>query len=200
LFIIGLTGGIASGKSTVAKMLVEKGAYLLDADLLAREAVEPGKPAWEKIVQWLGETILLPDRTINREKLGNIVFNNKEKLSELNRIVHPWVGQEFIRRADEIKANDPQAVLVYDIPLLIEAGMQKVVDLVLLVYLSEEIQISRLQLRNNLSHTEAVKRVRSQTPLAEKKKHAHRVIDNSGTLAETADQVDQFWQWLKARI
>ncbi len=200
MIIIGLTGGIASGKSTVARMLENKGAYVLDADMLAREAVEPGKPAWQEIVNWLGKKILLPDETINREMLGSYVFNNKENLEKLNKIVHPWVGAEFIRRSDQIKSSDPQAVLVYDIPLLLEAGMQGVVDIVLLVYLPEEAQISRLQHRDELSASEALKRIRSQMPMDEKKKHADRIIDNSGPISDTTHQVDQFWDWLKSKV
>lgn len=193
MFIIGLTGGIASGKSTVAKMLVEKGTYLLDADQLAREAVEPGRPAWQEIVEWLGESVLLPDRNLDRAKLGSIVFNDRRKLEKLNKIVHPWVGSRFMERSKEIEAKDPRATVVYDIPLLIEAGMQKMVDLVLLVYVPRETQLKRLQERDGISRAEAEARLRAQKPLEEKKKQADVIIDNRGTIAETARQVDQFW-------
>lgn len=192
--IIGLTGGIASGKSTVAKMLVEKGAHLLDADHLAREAVEPDTPAWKEIVAWLGEDILLPDRNINRGKLADLVFNDRRMLDKLNKIVHPWVGRRFIELSKELGEKEPDAVLIYDIPLLIEAGMQKMVDLVLLVYAPREVQLSRLQQRDGLSRADAEKRIRAQKPLEEKKRHAGAIIDNSLTLAETARQVDQFWE------
>ncbi len=194
MMIIGLTGGIASGKSTVAKMLVEKGAHLLDADKLAREAVEPDQPAWRDLVNWLGESILLPDRSIDRVKLANLVFNDKRKMEKLNKIVHPWVGSRFIARSEKIKKEDPHAILVYDIPLLIEAGMQKMVDHILLVYVPREVQVARLQQRDGLSPGEAELRLKAQMPLEEKRKQAHTVIDNSGPLASTARQVDQFWQ------
>ncbi len=191
--IIGLTGGIASGKSTVAKMLVEKGAHLLDADRLAREAVEPDQPAWKEIVAWLGEDILLPDRNINRVKLANLVFNDRRMLDKLNKIVHPWVGRRFVELAQELREKEPDAVIIYDIPLLIEAGMQKMVDLILLVYAPREVQLLRLQQRDGLSRADAEKRIRAQKPLEEKKRYAGAIIDNSKTMAETARQVDQFW-------
>ena len=194
MMIIGLTGGIASGKSTVAKMLEEKGAHLLDADQLAREAVEPDQPAWQAIVDWLGQSILLPDRNIDREKLASQVFNDKKKLENLNKIVHPWVGRRFIELSEQIKASNPRAILVYDIPLLIEAGMQKRVDHILLVYVPRETQIARLQQRDGLSRRDAEQRLKSQMLLEDKRKHAHTVIDNSGSIPETARQVEQFWQ------
>jgi len=199
MFIIGLTGGIASGKSTVAKMLVEKGAYLLDADQLAREAVEPGRPAWQKIVDWLGESVLLPDRNLDRAKLARVVFNDRSKLDQLNRIVHPWVGSRFFELSEEIKAKDPGAVVIYDIPLLIEAGMQKMVDLVLLVYVPRETQVLRLQQRDGIDRAAAETRLKAQMPLEEKKKQAGAIIDNSGSIAETARQVEQFWNNLATR-
>lgn len=198
--IIGLTGGIASGKSTVAKMLEDKGAHILDADKLAREAVEPDQPAWQEIVNWLGQSILLPDRSIDREKLGSAVFKDRRMLEKLNKIVHPWVGSRFISLSEEIKKQDPDAILVYDIPLLIEAGMQKLVDHILLVYVPQEIQLARLRQRDGLSLTDAQMRIRAQMPIEEKKKHAHTVIDNSETLAKTLEQVDHFWQKITDRI
>ncbi len=199
MMIIGLTGGIASGKSTVAKMLEEKGAHLLDADKFAREAVEPDQPAWQAIVDWLGQSILLPDRSIDREKLANLVFKDKKKLEKLNKIVHPWVGRRFIEHSEKIKANNPGAILVYDIPLLIEANMQKTVDHILLVYVPREVQLARLQQRDGLSRRDAELRLKSQAPMEDKRKHAHTVIDNSGSMTETARQVDQFWQKINQR-
>lgn len=194
--VIGLTGGIASGKSTVAKMLEEKGAYLLDADIIAREVVEPGQPACEEIVEWLGESILLPDRRIDRARLAELVFNDQEKLAKLNSIVHPRVGSSFVVLSGRIEENDPEAVIVYDIPLLIEAGMKDIVNLVLLVYVPRDIQIDRLQRRDNLSRADAKLRLEAQMPLEDKKKFADVIIDNSGSITETARQVDSFWEEL----
>ena len=183
--IIGLTGGIASGKSTVAKMLEEKGAYLLDADRLAREVVEPDQPAWQEIVNWLGQSILLPDQSIDRSKLAELVFSNQQMLERLNSIVHPRVGTRLVALSEIIREKDPDAVLIYDIPLLIEAEMQSLVDLVLLVYVPREIQIARLQQRDNLSRAAVEIRLQNQMDLEDKKKYADAVIDNSGPLTET---------------
>ncbi|MBW6463258.1 MAG: dephospho-CoA kinase [Bacillota bacterium] len=193
MLIIGLTGGIASGKSTVAKMLVKKGAHLIDADQIAREVVQPDLPAWQEIVDWLGETILLPDRSIDRVKLAGIVFNDSAKLEKLNEIIHPRVADRFAVLSSEIAGKDPDAVIVYDIPLLIEAGMHSGVDLILLVYVSPEIQLERLQQRDHLSRIEAENRLSAQMPLGDKKKYADAIIDNSGSINETAAQAEQFW-------
>ena len=191
--VIGLTGGIASGKSTVAKMLEEKGAYLLDADRLAREVVEPDQPAWQEIVNWLGQSILLPDRSIDRSKLAELVFSNQQMLERLNCIVHPRVGTRLVALSKIIREKDPDAVLIYDIPLLIEADMQSLVDLVLLVYVPRKTQIDRLQQRDNLSRAAAEIRLQNQMDIEDKKKYADAVIDNSGSLTETSCQADQFW-------
>ncbi len=195
--IIGLTGGIASGKSTVAKMLEKKGAHLIDADKMAREVVEPGRPAWQAIVDWLGESILLPDRNINRTMLANLVFKDKQKIEKLNKIVHPWVGSRFSTLSEEIRAKDPEAILVYDVPLLIEAGMQSMVDHTLLVYVPREVQIERLKKRDGLSRSEAELRLNAQMSLEEKRKRADTVIDNSGSLEAAARQVDLFWEKIR---
>ncbi len=195
--IIGLTGGIASGKSTVAKMLEKRGAHLIDADKLAREVVEPGRPAWQAIVNWLGESILLPDRNINRARLANLVFKDKQKIEKLNKIVHPWVGSRFSTLSEEIRAKDPEAILVYDVPLLIEAGMQNMVEHILLVYVPREVQLERLKKRDGLSRSEAELRLNAQMSLEEKRKRADTVIDNSGLLEATARQVDLFWEKIR---
>ncbi len=200
MLIIGLTGGIASGKSTVANMLAEKGAYLIDADQLAREVVEPDQPAWREIVGWLGESILLPDRRIDRAGLSRLVFNDRVMLEKLNKIVHPRVGSRFITLSEEIRQKDPGAVVVYDIPLLIEAGMQQIVDVILLVYVPREVQIARLKMRNGLDKKDAEQRLRAQMPLEEKKKYAHTVIDNSGSFDDTARQVEVFWRTVCEQI
>lgn len=190
---IGLTGGIATGKSTVAALLKEKGAVIIDADIIARELVEPGRPAWQEIVDWLGRDILHLDGSINRERLGALVFSDEPARRKLNAILHPRVGQEMALRAEAARAANPQTVLVYDVPLLIEAGMQQAVDQVLLVYSSHKTQLRRLLVRDNLTREEALKRIRSQMPIEEKKKYAHAVIDNSGSRAQTARQVEDFW-------
>lgn len=199
MIIIGLTGGIASGKSTVAGMLEEKGALLLDADLIAREVVLPGKPAWREIRDWLGPSITGPDGAIDRARLGKLIFADPAARQRLNGIVHPRVMESFVTRTEEIRQQCPDAVVVYDVPLLIEAKMDRLVDLVVLVYAAEEIQLARLQSRDNLPAAEAISRVRAQMPLAEKRAYADVVIDNSGSQAETLRQVNRFWKELHDR-
>lgn len=194
MLIIGLTGGIASGKSTVSAMLAKKGAVILDADQIARELVEPGKSAWQEITHWLGRDVLLEDNTIDRERLGRLIFQDETMRRKLNAIIHPRVGQEMAFRTGQVREACPEAMLVYNVPLLIEAGMCDTADLVLLVYVPEDIQLQRLQRRDNLSHEEAVSRIRAQMPLEEKKKYAHILIDNSGTPADTSVQVDELWE------
>lgn len=200
MIIVGLTGGIASGKSTVARMLVEKGALLLDADAAAREVVLPGEPAWHEIREWLGPSITGAGGAIDRARLGALVFADPAARQRLEGIIHPRVMELFAARTAEIARQRPDAVVIYDVPLLIEASMERLVDLVLLVHVSEEIQLSRLQARDNLSAAQALSRVRAQMPLAEKRARAHVVIDNSGSRAQTRRQVDRFWEGLRDRV
>lgn len=199
MIIIGLTGGIASGKSTVARMLEEKGALLLDADFIAREVVLPGKPAWREIRDWLGPSITGPGGAIDRARLGKLIFSDPAARQRLNGIVHPRVMETFITRTEEIRRRHPDAVVVYDVPLLIEAKMDRMVDLVVLVYAAEEIQLARLQSRDKLTAAEALSRLRAQMPLAEKRAYADVIIDNSGSLAETRRQLESFWKNLRLR-
>ena len=199
MFIIGLTGGIATGKSTVVEMLSRKGAEIIDADHLAREIVEPHQPAWQEIVSRFGDSVLLPDKRLDRVKLAELVFNDRQKLKILNSIIHPRVGSRILEMTRKIEAVKPEAVIIYDIPLLIEAGMQDMVDLILLVYAPRILQLRRLQERDSLSLKQAEQRLAAQLPIDEKKKYSHWVIDNSGTLAETERQVDRFWTDLESR-
>ena len=196
---VGLTGSIACGKSTVARMFVEKGAYHIDFDRLAHQVEEPDQPAWRRIVDHFGAGILNPDRTINRARLGAIVFEDREKLATLNGIVHPEVFQAWHRRLDEIRQARPDAIVISDVPLLIEAGMQSLVDVVVLVYVSPEEQIRRLMHRDGCSRREAQIRLGSQMSIDEKKQHAHIVIDNQGSVEATQKIVDQVWENLLER-
>ncbi len=191
---VGLTGGIASGKSTVAKMFQEKGAYLIDLDVIVRSAEEPGAPVWKRIVEDFGSKILNEDGTINRKKLGAIVFRDKEKLEKLNGIVHPVVFREWKQQIADIKKNDPDAIVVSDIPLLIEVGKVDEVDLVVLVYISQEEQIRRLIERDQCSRSEALARIDSQMPIHKKLWYSDFVVDNGGLLEETAKQVIDIWE------
>lgn len=190
---VGLTGGIASGKSTVARILVGKGALLIDFDEISHDVQAPEGPAWRAIVHQFGDEILLDDRTIDRRKLGDIVFADREKLDLLNRIVHPAVFKEWHRRIEEIREAQPDAIVLSDIPLLIEAGMKPMVDLVLLVYIPEEEQIKRLAARNGYSPEEAQKRIASQMPIEEKLLFADIVIRNDGSPEMTQKGLDAIW-------
>jgi dephospho-CoA kinase len=193
---VGLTGGIACGKSTVAKMFVKNGAHLIDFDRLAHEMQEPGKPVWKEVVNHFGEEILQPDKKIDRIKLGNIVFADKEKLAELNNLVHPLVYQEWHVRLEKIGKKEKHAIVLSDIPLLFEGNMQTLFDLTVLVLIAPKEQIRRLMARNGVSKEDAEKRLKSQMPINEKIALADIVIDNKGSILETEKRVGQVWQKL----
>ncbi len=196
---VGLTGGIASGKSTVAKMFEDKGAYLIDFDALAHFAEEPEQPGWKAIIEFFGTDILNEDETINRAKLGQIVFADQEKLLRLNSIVHPAVFDLWRRRIEDIREMNPRAIVVSDVPLLIEVSMQHLFDIVILVYVSPEDQVRRLQERNEYSRKEAESRLDTQMPIEEKIPHADFVIDNKGPRETTRSVVNAVWDELLVR-
>jgi dephospho-CoA kinase len=196
---VGLTGGIACGKSTVAGMFRQRGALLIDFDELAHAVQAPDRPAWTEIVRRFGPEILKADRTIDRRKLGEIVFADREKLDLLNRLVHPAVFEEWQRRIGEIRGAQPDAVVLSDVPLLIEAGLQPLFDLVLLVYAPPEEQLRRLMLRSGLSREEALQRLASQLPIGEKIPRADIVIPNGGSLEATREAVERAWPELLRR-
>ena len=179
MILVGLTGGVATGKSTVAKMFKQYGAVVIDADELAHEVVKPGKPAWRQIVKTFGKTVLNPDRTLNRRELGTVVFGNRTKLRRLERIIHPHVARERARLTRQAERKDPHAVVIYDVPLLFEAGIDKRVDKTLVVTADRKTQIARLKKRNGLSRAEAIRRIRTQMPLSKKIRLADIVIDGT---------------------
>ena len=189
----GLTGGIASGKSTVARMFQEKGACLIDLDEIAHFVEEPDRPGWKAIVEYFGHGVLNDDGTINREKLGAIVFCDKEKLAKLNMMVHPAVFEEWERRVAGVRKTSPHTILISDIPLLIEVGMQQWLDAVILVYVSPDDQIQRLMSRNGCSRNEALDRLNSQMPIDEKIPHADFLIDNRGSIENSRSAVHALW-------
>ena len=191
--VIGLTGGIATGKSTVSRMLAAAGAHVVDADQLAREVVEPGQPAWEAIVEHFGRGILLADRRIDRERLGDMVFHDPAKKALLDRIVHPAVFDAMARRLARLEKEDPGGVAILDIPLLFETGKERGLDEVVLVYAPEAVQRERLMRRNGLSFEAAEARINAQMPIEEKRRRAAVVIDNSGDLEATRKQVERLW-------
>jgi len=188
VIMAGLTGGIATGKSTVSGMLSEAGAKIIDADKIARDVVEPGTPAYRDIVAFFGRAILLSDGTLDRKGLGDIIFNDPEKKKRLDAIVHPRVYQRTEARIAEIAAKSPDAVIILDIPLLLETGMRRNLAEVIVVYVPEDLQLQRLMARDQIDAEAALARIRSQMPIEEKRSLATIVIDNSGSLANTRQQ------------
>jgi len=197
MILVGLTGGIATGKSTVAKMFKRCGAIVIDADKLAREVVEPGKPALGAIVRTFGESILRPDRSLDRHALGAIVFGNRTKLRRLERIIHPHVAREQQRLMRRIAKRKPHAVVIYEVPLLFEAGVDKRVDKIIVVTADQATQIARLKKRNGLSRAEAIRRIRSQMPLAKKIQRADHVLNGTLPRPSLRRQVGQLLKSLR---
>lgn len=189
MILVGLTGGIATGKSTVAKMFRRCGAVIIDADQLAREVVRPDKPAWRDIVRTFGKQVLRPDRSLDRRTLGNIVFHNRTKLRRLERIIHPRVAREQIRLTKGIARKRPRAVVIYEVPLLFEAGVDKRVDKIVVVTADRETQIARLKKRNGMTRAEAIRRIKSQMPLATKCRRADIVLDGTQSRFALTKQV-----------
>jgi dephospho-CoA kinase len=194
--IIGLTGSIASGKSTVSSMLTNRGFPIVDADLVARKVVEKGEPTLQMIVESFGEEVLLPNGTLDRAKLGTIIFNDPSKRKMLNDIMHPAIRAEMLRQRDEWLSNGANTVIM-DIPLLFESRLQHYVEKILVVSVTEEVQLKRLMQRNQLSEEEALSRIRSQLPISEKEKGADAVIYNNGSIEETEQQLEKilaYWE------
>lgn len=191
MILIGLTGGVATGKSTVAQMFEQCGAIVIDADALARAVVQPDKPAWRDIVRAFGKEVLNPNRTINRQTLGSIVFRHPAKRRRLERIIHPRVAREQQRLTREAARKDPTAVVLYDVPLLFEAGIDKRVQKIIVVTADQQTQIARLKKRNGLSRAEALRRIRSQMSLARKTQMADIVIDGTAPRAVGKRQVQE---------
>lgn len=190
---IALTGGIASGKSTIAKRLSEHGAHVIDADQLAREAVAKGSPGLLQITETFGLDILLPDGSLNREKLAKKVFADENLLKALNAIVHPEVQRLFILQTEGAANLDPDAVIVYDVPLLAEHGDKKAWDHVLVASAPEDVRVKRLIEIRGFEEEDARARILNQASESERIKIADTVIDTSGALAETIAQTDAFW-------
>ncbi len=198
MVLVGLTGGVATGKSTVASMFKRCGAVVIDADRLARSVVEPNKPAWREIVKRFGRAVLNPDRTINRRTLGNIVFHDPTKRKQLEHIIHPRVAREQRRLIREARARNPHAVVVYDVPLLFEAGIGKQVDYIVVVSSDRDTQIARLQKRDGLSRAEALRRINSQLPLAQKRRLADFVLDGTTNKRRLFTQVKALFRHFQA--
>ncbi len=198
MLIVGLTGGIVSGKTTIAKMFQELGAQVIDADEIARKVVRPGEKAWQGIVEYFGPEILRDDLEINRKKLADIVFSNKEKLAVLNSITHPEITLMIKKQINQLKSKYQKDIIcIVEAPLLFEAHLEDMMDKIIVVYLNREEQLKRLLLRNNLTREEAIQRIESQMPLEEKLSRADYVIDNCFSLQQTKKKVLQVWKELE---
>lgn len=197
MILVGLTGGVATGKSTVASMFKQCGAVVIDADELARQVVQPGRPAWRQIVRMFGRNVLGPDRTINRHALGTVVFRHPAKRRELERIIHPRVAREQARMTRQAAREDPKAVVIYDVPLLFEAGIDKRVAYTIVVTADRTAQVARLKKRNGLTAAESLRRIRSQMPLAIKVRRADAVLDGTCPRPSLRRQVRRLYRDLR---
>jgi len=193
MITVGLTGGIASGKSTVSLLLKEKGAVIIDADKIAKDILKPDRPAWFKVAQYFSNAIIKDDGSIDRKKLGRIVFSDDKQLEMLNRLTHPYIIEDIKQQLSFYKQKG-EAVIVLDAALLLELGLHNLVDEVWLVVVDINTQVERLLKREKqMTYEEAVRRVRAQMPLEEKKVYAHRIIDNNGTIEATKTQILKIW-------
>lgn len=195
--VLGLTGGIATGKSTVAGLFARAKIPIVDADLIARQVIEPGQRTYNEVVQAFGRDILMLDLSINREKLGALIFNDQEKRDQLNQIVHPVIIDQLIAERDRlIKAGHP--LIVLDIPLLYELDLVELVDDIVVVYTTVENQLARLMARDQLTKAEAKQRINSQLSIEDKKERANYLIDNNSSKEETEAQFLQLLARLTA--
>jgi dephospho-CoA kinase len=197
MLIVGLTGGVASGKSVVSQILKEEGAYIIDADQIARELVQPRTPTWKELIKVFGKEILQIDGSIHRKKLADKVFSDPEQRDYLNRILHPRIKKEMGRRVKAIGEKDPEAIVVIDAPLLIETGDHREMDRVIVVLSTEEQQVERLKERRGMDQEEARRIIASQIATEEKLRVAHFVIRNEGSVEETERRAKEVFQELK---
>ncbi|MFC5471853.1 dephospho-CoA kinase [Cohnella suwonensis] len=196
---IGLTGGIATGKSTVARMLEERGALLIDLDVIAREVVEPGQPSLSAIAERFGPSVLREDGTLDRKKLGSIVFADASKRKTLEGILHPAIRKVMKERMEKYERSAPDKLVVVDVPLLYESGLESYFEQVMVVYAPRMLQLTRLIGRDGFDAEESRRRLEAQMNIEEKKRRADIVIDNGGGRERTEEQVDRFWREMGLR-
>ncbi|HHL39692.1 MAG TPA: dephospho-CoA kinase [Deltaproteobacteria bacterium] len=196
--VLGVTGGMATGKSLVTAMLKELGAEVVDADAIAREIVEPGREALSEIVRRFGDGVIAADGALDRKALAEIVFADARKLAALCEITHPRIRAEIRRRIRELKKKDPQALIVVDAPLLFETGLDREMDKVLVVCAPEHLQLERARSRDGLTEEQARSRMKAQMPLEEKLRRADYVVDNSSTVERTRERVEELYRELAA--
>ncbi len=193
---IGLTGSIACGKSTVSNMFKELGAYIIDSDEIAHDALKKTEMPYKQVLEIFGDSILDEQGNIDRKKLGKIVLNDKSKLAILESIIHPYINEKRQEIENAILKENKNAIIVYDVPLLFEKQLEKNFDKVIVVYANKNVQIERLMKRQNLTYDEALKLINLQMDVEEKKKRAGFVIDNSYSLEETKKQVLEIFEKL----
>jgi dephospho-CoA kinase len=197
--IVGLTGGIASGKSFVAEILASHGAVIIDADRLSREVVEPGEPAFRAVIREFGEVILRADGSLDRKALGRVVFSDAEARRALEEIVHPAVAERAARRLAEERIKGTPVVF-YVVPLLFEAGLESMMDEIWVVSVDGETELARLMKRDGIDSEEAFRKMAAQMPMDEKVARADVVIDNNGTPDKTERSVGEEWKKLMERL
>lgn len=194
---IGLTGGIATGKSTVSKMLAAQGVRIVDADVIARDVMNPGQPLLAAVAEQFGPEFLLPEGGLDRRRMAEHIFNRPEERQALNAIVHPAIRAEIRRQVEAAEAADPTGIVAADIPLLYESGLEELYEQIVVVYVPRAVQLERLTSRDGLAPEQAESRLNAQLDIEEKKRRADFVIDNSGTLEETRRQVEALLeQWV----
>ena len=199
MYKIGLTGGIACGKTTICYFLQQAGASIIDTDKIAHELACPGKALWQAYYDHFGEKVLLADRTLNRRLIGNIVFKDKNEKQWINAVSHPLIRIEVEKQINELSQKG-EAAAVIDIPLLFETGWDKFVDEKWVVYIDKKTQIKRLRERDGYTFAEARRRIRSQMPVSQKIKYADRIIDTSNTIDINRENTYKLWKSLCQRL
>lgn len=199
MLIVGLTGGIASGKSTVSAIFKKAGAMIIDADIIARQSVVPGMPAWRSIKAVFGDRVVRSDGAIDRVVLGEIVFNDRQLRKQLEGIIHPEVRLRIDHEVDRLRKSAPDALVIQDIPLLLETGMTGGLSEIIVVYTTMAVQLKRLMIRDGIGMDAARKRIKAQMPMAEKRLNATMVIDNSGDRSATEMQTLKIYENLAER-
>ena len=200
MLIVGLTGGIATGKSAVTARFKERGAVIIDFDAMTREVMEPDMRAWKDIVEYFGESVLNDDRTLNRARIGEIVFADPEKRRKLEGFIHPRLFEVYSRRIAEIERNDPDALVLVDTPLLFEVKLENMFDKILIVYATREEQIERIAARDGLDEEAVLARLAAQMPTEDKIERSQYVIHNSGSLEDLDREVEEMFAALRRLI
>jgi dephospho-CoA kinase len=198
--VFGLTGGIASGKSTTARYFEELGAYIIDADRLGHQVIEPGEAAYQEIVERFGKGVLDSGGRVDRRKLGPVVFADPQLLQTLNAIVHPRIIARTQELADAQQRRNPRGVIIFDAPLIFEAGIEGTMRKIIVAWCRPEQQLERLMAKTGISRQEAESRIQAQMPVEEKRRRADYVIDCSGTLEESHAQVQALYPQLQSMV